>query len=132
MLICYICIYRYVNSAHAALQRFYKERERALANGNKTFNILPVKREDMQLAVTLFFTFISFLIMWLPYWTAVAVDHENSWPKQVYVITVTMGHSNSFLNSIVYGVSNPNFRQGYLVFLHKLFCCKFMPSWSKA
>ena len=129
---CYFAVYRFVNNAHAALQKFYKEKEHVGKPGNKIINILPVKKEDMQLAVTLFLTFLTFLVMWLPYMTAVAIDHEYSWPKQVYVITVTMGHSNSFLNSIIYGVSNPLFRRGYSVFLHKLFCCSLENRQGKA
>ena len=120
--LCYIAIYRYVNNTHAALQKFEEVGEKVSRLGSKIFNILPVKKEDMQLAITLFLTFVTFMVMWLPYMTAVAVDLQNSWPKQVYVITVTMGHSNSFLNSVIYGVSNPMFRQGYSVFLQKLHC----------
>ena len=122
--ISYTAVYRHVNNSHAALQKFYKERGKTSSTDHKIFNILPVKKEDMQLAVTLFLTFIAFLVMWMPYTTVVAIDYKTKWPKQVYVITVVMGHSNSFLNSIIYGVSNPTFRQGYSLFLHKLLCSK--------
>ena len=127
VLLCYVAIYRFVNNKHAALQKYNKEKDQASATGNK-INILPVKTEDVQLAITLFLTFMSFLIMWLPYMIAVSVDYKNRWPKLFYVVTVTMGHSNSFLNSIIYGVSNSTFRQGYSVFLHKLYCCKSKPN----
>ena len=124
---CYTAIYKKVNNSRETLRKFYKREGRASKTGNKIINILPVKKEDMQLAVTLFLTFVAFLIMWMPYTIVMAVDFENRWPKQVYVITVVMGHSNSFLNSVIYGVSNPTFRHGYSVFLHKLLCYKSKP-----
>lgn len=127
---CYVTIYRYVNKTHTTLRRFSSRDKKGTSTSERAGNrnILPAKREDVQLAVTLFLTFITFLIMWSPYMTAVAVDFENTWPKQLYVVAISMGHSNSLLNSIIYGVSNPVFRQGYAVFLHKIFCCSIHPA----
>ena len=51
----------------------------------------------------------------------VAVDMAYLWPKEVYVISVAMGHANSMFNCFTYGVCNPNFRRGYYVFLLRLF-----------
>lgn len=130
MFVCYVAIYRFVNNSHTALQRFYSEdKEQTCSTGGKILNIH--RKEDLQLAITLFLTFITYLVMWSPYMTAAVVDFENSWPKHVYVIAIAMGHSNSFLNSIIYGVSNPIFRQGYSVFLHKILCCKTKPELAK-
>ena len=55
------------------------------------------------------------------YMVTVAVDSENVWPKELYVISVAMGHANSMFNCFTYGFCNPNFRRGYYVFLLRLF-----------
>ena len=52
----------------------------------------------------------------------VAVDSEGTAAKELYVIFLMMGHTNSLFNAFTYGVCNSNFRRGYKVFLYRLFC----------
>ena len=116
---CYLSIYRQVRRSHAALHQAHRGN---VSNKPSTTNILPVKKEDMQLAVTLFATFVIFMILWSPYMVLVAADSAGLAPKEMHVIFLSMGHTNSLLNVFTYGVCNNNFRQGYKVFLNWLFC----------
>ena len=122
MFICYLSIYRYVRKAAVALQKVYRDDINKNTPGkDKIANLLPVKKEDKQLAITLFATFVIFMILWLPYMITTAVDYKNLWPKELYVIAVAMGHSNSMFNCFTYGVFNTNFRRGYYAFLLRIF-----------
>ena len=112
--ICYFAIYQYVRKVHTSLQQ-------VMTGNHRKANILPVKKEDMQLAITLFATFVIFMVLWTPYMVTAAVDMAYLWPKDLYVITLAMGHANSVFNCFTYGVCNPNFRRGYYVFLQRLF-----------
>ena len=116
---CYLSIYRQVRKSHAALHQAHRGN---VSNKPSTTNILPVKKEDMQLAITLFATFVIFMILWSPYMGMVAVDRAGLASKELHVIFIAMGHTNSMLNVFTYGVCNNNFRQGYKVFLNWLFC----------
>ena len=120
--VCYLSIYLRVRKAHTTLQKVYQKDMNGRPTGNhRKANILPVKKEDMQLAITLFATFVIFMVSWSPYMFIVAVDTKNLWPKKLYVISVAMGHANSMFNCFTYGVCNPNFRRGYYVFLLRFF-----------
>ena len=116
--ICYMSIYRHVRKAAAALQKVQRGDVNKNASGkDKMTNILPVKKEDIQLAITLFATFCIFMVLWSPYMFTTAVDYANAWPKELYVVAVAMGHANSLFNCFTYGVCNSNFRKGYYAFL---------------
>ena len=119
--VCYLSIYRYVRKASAALNKVYRDDVNKNTTGkDKTANILPVKKDDMQLAITLFATFVIFMVLWSPYMITTMVDSKNAWPKELYVISVAMGHGNSMFNCFTYGVFNSNFRQGYYAFLLRI------------
>ena len=120
--LCYLSIYRYVRKAAVTLQKYYRDDMNKNTTGkDKIANLLPVKKEDMQLAITLFATFVIFMILWSPFAITTAVDSKNHWPKELYVIAVVMGHGNSVFNCFTYGVFNSNFRRGYYAFLLRIF-----------
>ncbi|XP_045177761.2 melatonin receptor type 1B-like isoform X1 [Mercenaria mercenaria] len=81
-------------------------------------------KDEIQFAVTLFVSFIAFVISWTPYMIAILFDYKDLWPKQVYVAGTLLGHSNSCFNPIIYALACVRFRKGYYVFLHKIFCLK--------
>ena len=124
----YLTICLYVRHSRNVLQRVAgSQNVRIKGNLTQSKNYdrkSSVKKDDLQMAFTLFLTFLVFVICWSPYFIAVVVDHGDTWPKEVYVVGTLMGHSNSCLNMIIYAMSNKRFRQGYCVFIHKLFCRK--------
>lgn len=84
------------------------------------------KRDERQFTLTLFVAFIGFVSCWSVYMIAMVIDRHDRWPKQIYVFGTLLGHSNSYLNSIIYASLNHTFRRGYSVFL-KTICCRKIP-----
>lgn len=91
----------------------------------KQFGNLPKQRkhDEIQFGITLFITFVAFVLCWSLYMTAIVVDKHDRWPKQVYVFGTLLGHSNSCMNPVIYATSNERFRRGYKVFMRRL-CCR--------
>lgn len=121
----YLTLFLYVRKSSTNLERIGGRRYSKVNGSMQRANDNTrgqVKKEDLQLAFTLFLTFIVFVICWGPYMIAITVDHKDEWPKEVYVVGTLLGHSNSCLNSIIYAMCNKRFRQGYYVFVHKTFC----------
>ena len=85
-------------------------------NPNKTApKRKPIKdKEYLKLARTLFIIFVIFAFCWVPYAIIVVVDHENTFPREIHIFTILFAHTNSSLNSIIYGLTNKHFRRGYL------------------
>ncbi|XP_070572064.1 melatonin receptor type 1B-B-like [Ptychodera flava] len=82
-----------------------------------------VKRKDIQLLKTFFAIFIVFFICWGPYAVIVLVDFEDVLPQWLHIIIITMAHGNSSLNSVLYGVMNKQFREGYYKVLSLIGFC---------
>ena len=79
--------------------------------------------KEFRLAKTLFVIFTVFCICWSPYALLCLIDPNDQVDKLVYVVTVQMAHSSSCLNSILYAAMNKSFRDGYVLFLSKIFRC---------
>lgn len=94
-------------------------------NYEKYFGSLPRQRkhDEIQFGITLFIAFIVFVLCWSLYMIAIIIDRHDKWPKQVYIFGTLFGHSNSFLNPIIYATCNERFRRGYKVFIRRL-CCR--------
>ena len=88
------------------------------------------RRESMRLARSLFIIFVVFAVCWTPYAIIVSLDHRDVFAREFHIFSILLAHTNSSLNSILYGLTNQHFRQGYLKLLFmvqtnlKLFCCK--------
>ena len=121
VLVSYLCIFMYVRKSRKTLARV-SGRKNYRVKGNSKEKSHTATKEDLQLAFTLFLTFLVFLLCWSTYTLAMIFDYKDEWPKEVYVIGTLLGHANSCLNSIIYAMCNKRFRQGYYVFVHKLFC----------
>lgn len=116
--ITYFKIYKYVKSIRKELEEITGNV--LMLNGtnkNKTR-----QQEELQLARTLFIVCIVFLVCWSPYVILVLIDHNDSWSKIAYVITVQMAHTSSSVNSILYGSTNQRFRRGYKNIIQKAVC----------
>lgn len=49
-------------------------------------------------------------------------DIRDIYPYEIYVLAIILAHANSSMNSILYGVTNTQFRMGYKLLLSKLTC----------
>ena len=125
--ISYLSVFLFVRHSRATLEKV-DGRKHSIRKGKLIDNRASMKsnarNEDLQLAFTLFMTFLAFVVCWSPYMIAIIFDHKDEWPKEVYVFGTLLGHSNSCLNSIIYAMCNKRFRQGYYVFFHKILCRK--------
>ncbi|KAJ8300548.1 hypothetical protein KUTeg_022067 [Tegillarca granosa] len=77
-------------------------------------------QDDANLALTFFIVFMSFLICWAPFDLLILIDREDRCPQWVYIFFLQIGHFNSSLNSILYGLTNNRFRDGYSTFFKKI------------
>ena len=73
-----------------------------------------IRREIRRQTITLFTCFVVFVICWAPYAFVAIVDYKDQFPLEAHLFILLLAHINSSLNSIIYGISNPNFRHTYL------------------
>ena len=123
----YCAVFLFVRHSRATLEKVHG-RKHSIIKGklidNRDSAKANARKEDLQLAFTLFLTFLAFLICWSPYMTGMIFDRKDEWPKELYVFGTLLGHSNSCLNSVIYAMCNKRFRQGYHIFFHKILCMK--------
>ena len=110
----YMRIFLFVRSKRKALLK-------SQAEGNMTVSgskhKLGISTSDINLLRSTFTIFVLFFVMWAPYALIVLFDPPHTWPTQIYVIAGLFAHTNSSINSILYAVTNKNFRDGYLKIL---------------
>ncbi len=82
-----------------------------------------IKTTNMRLLKSILTIWVVFGILWIPYAIVVFIDRDFAWPRWIYVFSIAMAHLSSSTNSIVYAVTNKNFREGYAQFLRLCFCC---------
>lgn len=81
------------------------------------------RNHSLRLAQGLFVSFMLFAICWLPYGLIVMLDFADRLPRSAIMFTMTLGHMNSSLNSILYALFNPAFRRGCANLFNKICCC---------
>ena len=77
--------------------------------------------KSLKIAQSLFASFISYSLMWLPYGIVMAADFADKYPMIVHTFTTAIAHFNSTLNPILYTIFNPAFRKSFIKMLNKLF-----------
>jgi len=83
------------------------------------------KREDVRdarLTVTILVVLIFYTLCWIPYAVMSLFDDVKGHPVAKRACG-WLALSNSAINSIIYGVFNDDFRQGYYKLFSKIFCC---------
>ena len=75
------------------------------------------KQESMKLARTFFSLFLAFTICWMPFAFLTTIDFAGDMPDAVYIFVVLFAHGNSTVNFFLYGLTNNQFRAGYVRFL---------------
>ena len=71
---------------------------------------LKEKNESVKLARTLCLIFVVFAVCWSPYAVFVVADRYDTWPQELHLFAVLIAHTNSSLNSVLYGLTNKHFR----------------------
>ncbi|XP_072021223.1 melatonin receptor type 1B-B-like [Amphiura filiformis] len=80
----------------------------------------PGNKGDIKLLKMLFTIFVTFAFCWTLYTLLLVFDYDDNIPDQVYRLSAVLSHTNSALNSVIYGVMNKNFRDAY----RKIFFCE--------
>ncbi len=82
-----------------------------------------IKPTDMRLLKSILTIWLVFGILWIPSSIIVLFDEDATWSRNLYIVSIFLAHMSSSTNSIVYAVTNKNFREGYSQFLQLVFCC---------
>ena len=113
--ICYVMIFKHV---HASKKKVGARTKTAGQDNMATTSAADRKSVDNEkqsksLATTLFLIFIVFAVCWSPYAFIVVLDWEDTYPQELHIFSILIAHTNSSLNSILYGITNKNFRYAY-------------------
>lgn len=85
---------------------------------------------DYSLMLTNFYSFIFFVVFWMPFGVVLAVGTWNSIPNRLFYNFAWLGISKSCFNSLIYCISNRYFRGAYIN-LFRYCCCKTTVSFSR-
>lgn len=108
--ICYARIYLFVKASKQRVAAMQESRREQM----KDFSTAVQRQESMRLARTLFIIFAVFAACWTPYAIIVVADRYDTYPMEIHIFSILMAHTNSSLNSILYGLTNIQFRLAYL------------------
>ncbi|XP_072018430.1 melatonin receptor type 1B-like [Amphiura filiformis] len=80
----------------------------------------PIQRNDMRLLKTVTITWVTFILMWTPFAATLLFDFSGNWPQWAWILVIALAHTNSSINSILYAATNQNFRDGYVIFIKRI------------
>ena len=69
-----------------------------------------IRTTDVRLLRSVSSTWVAFIIMWTPFVIVVLVD-PGDWSGSLFAAAIKLAHCNNSINSIIYGATNPNFRE---------------------
>lgn len=114
--ICYLKIYLHVRQSKLKVAAMRREGKVVSFTSTREY------RESMKLARTLFIIFVVFAVCWTPYAIIVAADTKDSYSMEVHIFSILIAHTNSSLNSVLYGLTNKHFRNSYYKILRMGWC----------
>ncbi|KAL1517032.1 hypothetical protein ABEB36_000851 [Hypothenemus hampei] len=85
---------------------------------------------DCALAQTNMYSFVLFLLFWIPFGVILGIDNVNKGSAKVFYNLAWLAISKSCINSILYGILNRHFRAAYIN-LFQYCCCKTTVSFSR-
>lgn len=107
--ICYAMIYKHVLDSKRKVKAMKVTGQVVLAVEKENES----QKQSRQLARTLFIIFIVFAVCWTPYAFMVSLDVNDTFPQELHIFSILIAHTNSSLNSVLYGISNKHFRYAY-------------------
>ena len=113
--------------AYLRIMLFSRAAKKRLKKHQKNNGIGPacsstIRLTDLRLLKSVLIIWITYTLLWLPYLTLVLFDQKGLWGRTTYVIVNALAHSSSSTNSLIYPMTNKNFREAYIYQL-KLLCC---------
>ncbi len=110
IMLCYTAIFYTLRRSSVRLKN---------SHGNRTVPKQTHSKSDIKLLKMVFTIFVAFVLCWSLYMLLLLIDFADRYPPQVYKMAGVLSHTNSALNSIIYGVLNKNFRDAY----RRILCC---------
>ena len=110
---CYIRIILFARRSKQRLKKFCNSDDSQLTR---------IKTTDLRMLRSIAIAWLVFIIMWTPF-CIITIFDPGYWSSSFFAFAVAFAHSNSSVNSIIYGATNPNFREGYFQFLQKICSC---------
>lgn len=71
-------------------------------------------KKQVQLAKSLFASFITYFFCWMPFGFIYIIDHNNLLHPAAMVLTTAFAHINSSVNAFYYAYFSSTLRRGYL------------------
>ena len=96
----------------------------ANCDGYKNGKNSRIRTTDLRLLKSLASIWVMFMLMWTPYASIVLFDVSGKWPQWFFVLSIALAHTNSSINSVLYAATNKHFREGYMVLVRRVCCCK--------
>ena len=78
---------------------------------------------DLRLLRSVLVIWIVFCALWTPYTILMLIKDVTNLPRLFFVCATGLAHLSSSTNSVIYGLTNKNFREGYVILLKKLRPC---------
>ncbi|XP_072033331.1 melatonin receptor type 1B-like [Amphiura filiformis] len=78
---------------------------------------------DLRLLRSVLVIWIVFCSLWSPYAALLLLRDVTNLPRSFFVFATGFAHLSSSTNSVIYGLTHQNFREGYLILLRKLKVC---------
>lgn len=78
---------------------------------------------DIALIRTNFYSFLLFILFWLPFGIVLAYSTSRTVPNKIFYNTAWIGLSKSCVHNAIYCISNRHFRNAYVNLFHYC-CCK--------
>ena len=116
--LCYVRILLFARRIKQRLKKFSTSEDAQLTR---------IKTTDMRLLRTIAITWAMFIIMLTPFGVIIVFGAAH-WSPSIFAFAIAIAHSNASVNSIIYGATNPNFREGYVQFLRQIFRCFLGPN----
>lgn len=78
---------------------------------------------DLQLTRTNFYSYLIFVIFWIPFGIVLALASSSTLSNRVFYNTAWFGFSKSCFHNVIYCLTNRHFRNAYVNLFHYC-CCK--------
>ena len=102
-----------IGASYLRIYLYVKESRKQISGRKQSRYKQKREKESVKLAMTLFIIFATFVVCWMPYAIVILADTYDTFSAEVHMFTLLIAHTNSSINSVLYGVFNRNFRNAY-------------------
>ena len=118
-----IVILSYSYTSILLFSRAIKKSLRKMQKGAPRGSRSSIRSTDLRLLKSVLIIWIIFCALWTPYVTLLLVRDVAHLPRAVFILSTGLSHLSSSVNCFVYGLTNQNFREGYVIFINRMKPC---------